>query len=151
MEAAGNLMERMKWRRLLFFFILALSETDKMKLDWTQSNRGSCEGTALWLILCSFNKLSAKGPHLSSKQAAFTVFSSPLLHVVFSCSPCLRVQLHVENAGWMQGINCLAVFYTVWKMYVAIGFCEFPRCGIKSFYSKTEKHSIKSCFLSIAV
>ena len=44
----------------IFFFKLALSKADKMKPDWTLNNKGSCKGTALWLILCSFNKLSAK-------------------------------------------------------------------------------------------
>lgn len=73
--------ERTKRRRLLFPSKLALSETDKMKPDWTRSNRGSCKEEALWLILCSFNKLSPKGRHLGSKQAALTVFSSPLLLV----------------------------------------------------------------------
>lgn len=86
--------ERTKRRRLLFPSKLALSQTDKMKPDWTRSNRGSCKEEALWLTLCSFNKLSPKGRRLGSKQHWL---SFP--HRFCSCAPCLHVQGHVENAG----------------------------------------------------
>lgn len=126
-RSAGNLTWKTRWRRLplsaLFFSILAQSKTDKMKLDWTRSNRGSCEGTALWLILCSFNKLSAKGPRLSSKQAAFTLFSSPLLHLsCFLLHPMFRGISRVQ-----ENSHC---FLHVQIYNVRFPPADFPRCKI---------------------
>lgn len=128
-EPPGDLMERKMsrwghgedflWSSFHFFkFLLALSKADKMKPDWTLNNKGSCKGTALWLILCSFNKLSAKGHVFVQSKAASIVSISPLLLLLCVSQLCLvtcsnhrytwRTQTHVETQR-----NCMLIIFAV--------------------------------------
>lgn len=111
----------MRWRRFphsaLFFFILALSKTDKMKPDWTRSNRSSCKGTAdSDSSSAALTSCLQKGHILvKSMQHSLSFPHHFCTSLTFLCTPCLHVQMHVANTGTCGKLLLSFTHVNVWR------------------------------------